>query len=147
MNKFKDSMNRWLTTGLFKETSQMPQFVVWTLEEAKQLYLATDDPTGYTFATEHLGGWSHWLALHASPNLRGILKSWEEELEVKLRAAALQEVLKHSKSDKGYQAAKYLVEAGWKPKEIGRPSREKIEKEARIKSRMYAEFKDLRLNS
>jgi hypothetical protein len=69
------------------------------------------------------------------------LAAWEEELEVKLRSENLREVIKHAKSARGYQAAKYLTEGGWKPKEKGRPTKEKISREARVRSKMYDEFR------
>ena len=141
---FKDSQGRWITTGLFKETAQGEgKFVLFTLDEAKRLYIACGDPTGYTFAMEHIGGWQHWLALKDSPALVGILQQWAEELEAKIRAAAVMRIVDYSKTDKGYQAAKYLAEAGWGPKQVGRPSREKIDKEARVRSKMYDEFSNV----
>jgi hypothetical protein len=141
---FKDMQGRWITSGLFKETAKgEAQWVLWTLDEAKMLYIACDDPTGYDFATEHLGGWHHWLLLKDSPVLEGIIQQWEEELEAKIRAKAIKRIAKHANTDKGYQAAKYLAEAGWKPKELGRPTKERIESEARIKNKMYSEFGDV----
>lgn len=141
---FKDAQGRWITSGLFKETAKgQAQFVLWTLDEAKALYIDCGDPTGYEFAATHLGGWKHWLILRGSPVMEGIIAEWEEELEAKLRAGAVRRIVDHSRTDKGYQAAKYLAEAGWKPKELGRPTREKVETEARIKNKMYAEFGDV----
>lgn len=73
MSKFKDSMNRWVTRGLFKETAiTTDEFVLMTLDEARKKYLACGDPTGYVFATEHLGGYKHWKALKNSPVLSPI---------------------------------------------------------------------------
>jgi len=145
---FKDTMGRWIISGLFKETSQFNTYVIWTLDEAKHLYLETNDPTGYIFATEHLGGWKHWLVLKNSPTMSPYIREWEEELEVKLRSIALVKILDHSKNEKGFQAARYLVESGWVPKTAGRPTKEKINKEARIQRKMYDEFKpNLKLDS
>lgn len=141
MSKFKDSMNRWITSGLFKETAQTPNNIVYTLEGCKKLYIAANDLTGYLFSEEHLGGYQHWLALKESPALQPHILAWEEELEVKIRAEALQSIYKESKSEKGYQASKYLVEGGWKTKTPGRPTKAKIKKESDIRSRMYDEFK------
>ena len=75
--------------------------------------------------------------------MQGIIAEWEEELEAKIRAGAVRQILDHSRTDKGYQAAKWLADAGWKPKEMGRPTRERVEKEARIKNKMYSEFGDV----
>ena len=70
MDKFKDSINRFRTVSLFKETAKTKEFVLFTMDEARALFVATDDPTGYTFAT------LRWLeALESSKELspnRGI---------------------------------------------------------------------------
>ena len=137
---FKDKMGRWITSGLFKETSQTSDYVLWTMDEAKALFVATGDPTGYEFATQHVGGWKHWLAIKESPACAPYIAQWEEELEAKVRSAALRNIMTLSEGEKGYQASKFLTEGGWKPKEIGRPTKEKIERESRVKSAMYKEF-------
>jgi len=133
-------MGRWITSGLFKETAQSKDYILWTIAEARSLYVETGDPTGYDFAVNHVGGWKHWLALKESPALSHHISQWEEELEAKVRSASLKNIIKLSEGDKGYQASKFLTDGGWKPKEIGRPTREKIEREVRIKSAMYNEF-------
>ena len=140
MSHFKDPMGRWITTGLFKELSQSPHNVIWTLQEARDLFVKCEDPTGYFFAIEHAGGWDHWMALKSSPTLAAHISKWEEELEVKLRARGFQQVIEHAKGDKGYQAAKYLTEAQWIKNERGRPTKERVDKEARIRSKLYSEF-------
>lgn len=140
--QWKDTVGRWMTTGLFKETSQNKSHIVYTLEDAKNLYIECGDPTGYKFAKEHLGGWQHWLALKASPKMSPYILQWEEELEAKIRAEGLSRVIDYSKGEKGYQAAKYITEAGWKSKELGRPTKEKVAAEARVRSKMYDEFGD-----
>lgn len=143
MSKFKDSQNRWFTTGLFKETAVGDKaFVVYTLDEAKKLYLDSEDITGYTFATNHLGGWHHWQALFNSPTLEPILREWEEELEVKLRSKAIMQITEIAKTEKGYQAAKFLADRGWKVRDAGRPSKAEIQKETRVQAKMYEEFGD-----
>lgn len=143
-NKFKDSIGRWFTKGVFKEYATDPITAIYSIDEAKQYYMECKDITGYLFAVTYLGGWQHWLALHTSPILEPILKEWEEELEVKLRSEAVQNIVALSKSDKGYQAAKYLADRGWKVRETaGRPSKEEIQRETRVQSKMYDEFKNV----
>ena len=139
--KFKDVMGRWITSGLFKETAQKKDYIVYTLDEARKLFIEMNDPTGYLFANTALGGWKHWLALKESPALAHHLLQWEEELEIKIRAEGLQRVYEESRGDKGYQAAKYLVEAGWKKKGVGRPSSAAIKKESTLRANIYDEFK------
>ena len=137
---FKDKMGRWITSGLFKETAQSKDYILWRLDEARVLYVETGDPTGYQFAVQHAGGWKHWLALKESPALKHHILQWEEELDAKVRSIALGNIVKLAEGDKGYQASKFLTDGGWKPKEMGRPTKEKIEREGRVKSAMYREF-------
>jgi len=137
-------MNRYFTIGLFKETAiHDKQYVLFTLEEAKSLYMACRDITGYQFAIQHLGGWQHFKALYKSPALSPILDEWEEELEVALRSEALKKIETLSTGDKGYQAAKFLVDKGWKEKTKGRTTKEAIQKEARINEKVYDEFNNV----
>lgn len=144
MNKFKDTIGRFRTVSLFKETAITGKdFVLFTMQEARDLYVASDDPTGYKFATEHLGGWKHWLSLKNSTKVNDFIVEWEEELEVKLRSMSLDNMLKLSKGDKGYQASKFLIDGGWKQKVAGRPSKAAIKRETRIQAKAYEEFNNV----
>jgi len=141
MNKFKDTIGRFRTVSLFKETCIGDKsFILYTMQEARDLYVATNDPTGYTFAGEHLGGWKHWIALKNSSRVNVFIEEWEEELDIKLRSMSLENMLKLSKSDKGYQANKFLIDGGWKQKKAGRPTKAAIKKETRILAKAYEEF-------
>jgi hypothetical protein len=140
LSKFKDSSNRWLKKGLFHEYATEPTGAIYHIEDAKQLYMACRDITGYEFATRHLGGWQHWKAMKASPFMEPILKEWEEELEVSLRSEAIKQIVKTSETDKGYQAAKYLADRGWAIRSAGKPSKQEVQREARVESKMYSEF-------
>lgn len=125
---FKDSANRWVTVGLFQETAgQNKSFILYTLDEARKLFLESHDPTGYIFAQEHLGGWQHFKALEASPALRGHIEEWKEELEAKLRAEHLLGISSLAKSGH-YQAHKFMVDRGWEQNSKGRPSKAEKQK-------------------
>ena len=137
---FKDSKGHWFTVGLFKELSTNPDTVLYTLDEAREYYLECNDITGYQFSIKYLGGWKHWQQLFNSPKLEPIIREWEEELEVRLRSEAVQHIVDLAKSEKGYQAAKYLADKGWKVRDAGRPSKEEIQRETRVQSKMYSEF-------
>ena len=129
MSKFKDIMNRWRTLSLFQETAPQPkENVLFTFEEARQLYLECNDPTGYLFATKYLGGWKHYEILKASQQVLERIEEWEWELEVKLRAEAVSHMITLSQGDKGYQANKFLVDGGWIQKKAGRPTKEQTKK-------------------
>lgn len=104
------------------------EYVIYTFEEARKLYIECNDPTGYVFATTHLGGWKHFNALKKSGKLIDEIERWEDELEIKLRAEAVANMIKLSAGDKGYQANKFLVDGGWIQKKAGRPSKEATRK-------------------
>ncbi len=141
MTKFKDTMQRWRTLSLFKETASLPkEHVLFTFEEARTLYIECGDPTGYLFAVKHLGGWKHWLMMKNSSALSSKIEEWEEELEVKLRSDAVKNMIKLSDGDKGYQANKFLVDGGWLRRKAGRPTKESINKEKKIQAELYTEL-------
>ena len=70
--KFKDKQGRYLTAGLFYETSTDKSTALYTLKDydhevngikypsLKKLYLEMCDVTEYAFATEHMGSWNQW---------------------------------------------------------------------------------------
>ena len=143
MDKFKDKMHRWRTLSLFKETASYPRdFYLFTFEEARNLYMECNDPTGYVFATTYLGGWKHFNLLRQSKALGDQIDRWEEELEVKLRAEAVGNMIKLSAGDKGYQANKFLIDGGWVQKKAGRPSKLAVKRETKIRADMYAELEE-----
>ena len=140
MSKFKDSMNRWVTSGLFKETAiTTDEFVLMTLDEARMKYLDCGDPTGYVFATEHLGGYKHWKALKNSSVLSPIIDEWEEELEVFIRSVELKRIGELS-STGHFQASKFLMDRGWQKRKPGKPSKEEVERETRVQAKMKEEY-------
>lgn len=139
-SKFKDSANRWLTSGLIYGLRDYDmKFAMFCLDEddrevdgkkllsIKKLFLSCTDPTEYEFATKYLGGWAHWKALQEVSLLAPYIASWREELEVKLRAENIKHIATIAKTDKGYQAAKFLADCGWKIRAAGAPSKEEKE--------------------
>lgn len=135
-NTFKHSKNRWLTKGLFYEASGYDiEFAQFTLDDEdkevkgkkllsiKRLFLSSNDPTEYEFATKHLGGWAHWKAIQGVKDLEQPIQSWRDELEVKIRSEAIRKIAEHAESDKGYQAAKFLADRGWDQRKAGAPSK------------------------
>ena len=99
----------------------------------KKLYFSYDHAPGfeYDFAIEVLGSWDHWQKLvTGSKELREMIQSWKDELDIRLKAQGIKAIMKHSLDDdpKGLQAAKYLVEKGY-AKRAGRPSKEDVQRE------------------
>lgn len=154
MSKFKDSKERWLTQSLFLELGYS-EFAVYTLKEEdheyknttypslKRLYLELEDVTEYIFATEYLGGWQHWRRLCANKVIAKHIEEWREELELKLRSQGLRATIEMAlDEDKpSFAAAKFLVDKGWATKR-GRPSKEELEREKKVRDKVADEFTD-----
>ena len=157
---FKDKTGNWITQGLFLELSYgNKENVVYTLKDTDQevvingetrtlpsigrLFVECGDPTEYTFATTYLGGWAHWKRLcEKTKVLHPYIEEWREELEIKLRSEGIRQVAEHAKSDKGFQASKWLAEKGWDEKKRGRPSKEEKERELKITTKIHQEVDD-----
>lgn len=139
-NKFKDVMRRWRTMSLFKELAVKKDSILFTFESARKLYIECNDPTGYKFSTTHLGGWAHWQKLRDSPAIRVEIDKWEEELEVKLRAESVSNMMTLAVGERGYQANKFLIDKGWIEKKAGRPTKAAIQKKIKEKANEYQEF-------
>lgn len=152
--QFKDSRGRPLTQGLFLEIGYSTEFAEYTLKDEdfeyegklypslKRLYLEMSDPVEYNFATTHLGSWEQWQRISNNKILKKYIDPWRKELELKLRSEAVAEVIKFSKTDKGFQAAKWLADKGF-DKRAGRPSKEEIEAEKRFQTRIHDDFDDV----
>jgi hypothetical protein len=137
MNQFKDSVNRWLTSGLFYEIGEHASpFALYTLREEdrevkgkilpsiRKAYMSCSDPTEYEFATKYLGGWAHWKEIQECAPMKKHIAEWREEFEIKMRAKAIAQIAELAKGEKGYQAAKFLADCGWKLRPAGAPSKE-----------------------
>lgn len=135
-NPFKGEGGHWRTTSLFHGAPYATD-PLFHIEDLKQLYLQMEDLTEYAFATKYLGGWEHWKALLKSYWFMEHLNKWRTELELKLKAEALQALIDESRigGKNSYDAKKYLISKGWVAKEAegsrrGRPSKAEIAKRA-----------------
>lgn len=107
-----------------------------------KLYMACEDPTEYLFAMKHLAGWEHWERLSSAEWFQPYVTRWRKELELLLRARALKNLIFDAENGgkTAYDANKFLVNAGWKPKDLpapgkrGRPSKEEVQKEAQAQA-------------
>lgn len=153
MSEFKDSCNRWLTSGLFYECRDQDltfaKFTLWEhdrevkgvkLISIKRLFVACEDPTEYEFATKYLGGWDHWKAIQASEVMKPYIATWRDELEIRLRASAIKQIALLAQTDKGFQAAKFIADRGWKVRNAGAPSKEEVEGMKAIEKAVNKEF-------
>ena len=116
----------------------------------RQEFLDARDVTEYLFATNSKildGGatgnkWKHWKMILKSPYCKYDVFEWREELEVLMRAEALRDIVVASKTEKGFQAAKFLIEKGWESKR-GRPSKAEVEGEKRKQALIIDEVDNL----
>lgn len=147
-----DSMGRPLTQTLFLETAYSSE-AIYTLKEVdhlyegkvypsiKRLYLEMEDPTEYEFATTYFLGWKHWARICANKLLLKHIEEWREELELKLRSRAIKQAMQAAATSGGnFQAAKWLADRGWANKGAGRPHKDEVEREARIREKIDDEF-------
>lgn len=102
-----------------------------------KLYLEMEDPTEYIFSCSYLDGYVHWKKLCNSGIVSPFIKEWREQLELKIRAQALNNVRKkaeNSQDKESFQANKFLLSGQWKTPEekakVGRPSKATIRAEA-----------------
>ncbi len=142
----KDTQGRYRTRSLFKElidnkTGSKYDYV-YTLAQAKKIYLDTKDPTEYKAAMKLVGNWEHWMKLIITPLFLLHLIKWREEMEVMLRAEAIEDIRIAAKTQKGFSAAKWLAEKGWDIHKRGRPSNNEIEREKRIQAGIKESLKD-----
>lgn len=152
-NKLKDTSGRPLTQGLFLEVNYDEKYAVYTLKDEdyeykgvvypslKKLFLESEDPTEYAFATKHLLGWQHWKRLCENKLLAKHIDEWKEELELKLRSQAIRDMQNLCASENGnFGAAKFLADRGWDKKAVGRPSKSEVERHLAVEKRIDDEF-------
>jgi hypothetical protein len=153
--ELKDDMGRYRTQSLFwelrfkgDEDKYAPLFTIKdydlvkdgiTYPSLKQIYMSYDHIPNfeYEFAMDVFNSWDHWtkLATDTVPIVKNAIKGWREELEIKLKAAAIKSLIMTSREpdSKGFNAAKYLADKGYAPVR-GRPSKEEVEREKRIQA-------------
>lgn len=150
--KFVDSMGRPLTQGLFLEINY-DDYAIYTLKEddytykgklypsMKKAYLELEDPTEYIFANKYFLNWNQWKRICENKVLMRYISEWREELELKMKAAAIREMQALINSEQGsFQAVKYLAEKGWDKRTAGRPSKAEIAKRTAIEKHISDEF-------
>lgn len=145
----RDDKGRFRTASLFyenyRQTSLKP---IYTLKDydfevdgivypsLKLIYLSYDHVPGfeYEFAQDIFGCWEHWVRLTDVSRLRDEFRKWREELEIRIRANAMKNLITNSKNKdtKALPAAKYIANTEWKGTGRGRPSKEEIAREKRI---------------
>ena len=151
VNDFKDSLGRYRTSSLFYEYAVKGISPKWTIQDQsrevggitypslKVLYMEMDHIpySEYEFAEIHFGSWDHWdrMSNDSNKNLVAMFTTWRLEMEVKLRASALKQIIKEGKNGgaAALAAAKYIAEKGYE-KRAGRPTKAAIAKETKVQS-------------
>lgn len=117
-----------------------------------QLYLEMSDPTEFNFANTYFLGMDHWRKLEKAPFFKPHLEKMRSDLELKLKAEAVQRIREEAtkESSKNYfQSLKWLAEKGYAEKAAkGRPSKAQVERAAKDQAEQNTELKDIlgRLN-
>lgn len=153
-SQYTDKMGRFMTRSLFietilKEQSEKGIKPMYSLTGVKgykdvhDMYINSNDPTGYSFAIEAFESWDHFQYLAGLAWFRKHLASWESELEVKMRSQGLRALMTTATTEgsRGTTAAKYVADAGWKTKR-GRPSKEDVDREQIQQAKIKAELGD-----
>lgn len=136
-NKFRNSLNKLYGKELFVEFNTVPGVALYTLQKHDylgclslyRLYIEMADLSEYDFANKYFDGWKHWEMLSAAGWLKPYIEEWRQELEVKIKARAIANVIAISNSDgkDKLSASKYIAERGWEKKttrRVGRPEKE-----------------------
>lgn len=145
-----DSQGRYLTQSLFLELGYN-ETAIYTLKDhdhiyngqvypsAKKLFLEMQDPTEYRFAGTYFCGWKHWQKICANRAIKTHIDEWRLELEYKLRAEAIQQMIVQARTG-SYQASKWLTDRGWDVRKAGRPSKDELDREKEIQNRANDEY-------
>lgn len=157
-SKFKDSMGRYITQGLFLENRYDQDMAVFTIDgedklyegktypSLKKLYLEYQDPKEWAFANEYLFDWDHWQRMVHNKWIGQHVHEWRKELELKLVAEGVSVLINLAVEQDSYQAAKWLAERGWDKSTKGRPSKEEVDGELKKRANEAEEWgKDFQL--
>lgn len=150
-SKLQDSAGKPMTQSLFLELFYADE-AVYTLKDfdyeykgklypsIKRLYLEMEDTTEYEFAKTYFLGWKHWVRLGENKLIRGHIDEWREELELKLRARAVKQMMHLADEGNSYQASKWLADRGWDTRAAGRPTKEEKKRNEALNDRVKNEY-------
>jgi len=133
---FKDVMGRYRTQSLFLEYAREKDTPVFNLSDfdtpttlsAKKIYLDLADITEYKAAKTLLGSWDHWVRLSEASWFQPYISSWRDELELKIKSEAIENLRATSKEEggKGANAARWLAEGKWEKKAAARKKKKEL---------------------
>jgi len=139
MQDREDGRGRIQAKAIFKQYSSIG---TEDITDWRKRFVATLDPTEYTGGVELTGSWENWQKFKRNwPSFQTMhLDSWLEEIEIVMRSKAIRSLIDASlvKGDVG--AAKFLVEGKHQDKLVGRPSKDRIQKQLRIDTAVHKEI-------
>lgn len=121
--KFKDDKGGYITQSLFIEVGYDTERAMYTFADEdkeykgvtykslRKLYLEMADPTEYHFAVKYLWGWEHWQRIVNNKLLAVEVSKWREELEIKLRAIGVRNII--AQSGDSMVAARWVADGQW----------------------------------
>jgi hypothetical protein len=144
----KDVMNNFLTVSLFwerrrpeTEKKYPPLFTLKDKEHVvngkeyvslKRLYMSYDHVPGmeYEFAMDTFGDWLQWKEIAEKSAIRDIIQEWRDELDIRIKASAVKNLLQLSKDN--LAASRAILAGEHKERQRGRPSKAEVEREKKI---------------
>jgi hypothetical protein len=89
------------------------------------------------------GSWEHWIHLSTRSQLKQDVANWRDELQIKIKAAAIKTLLEQSRDpEKGLAAARAILGEEHKGVKRGRPSKEEVERTKRIDAGIREDLED-----
>lgn len=143
--KFRSDNDRLITAGLFYDKQYNKDYAIYVLSDKDRevdgvvylslyrLYIEMSDITEYNFANRYFESYQHWLAITSEDWFKPYIQRWRQELELKIKAEALKEIIAQSASDdprKRLEASKYIFEKVFNDATKGRPTKKQIKEEA-----------------
>lgn len=146
-DKYKGFGNKWLTEGLFLETTQgEDEYCLYTLQpwdrkkngkfypSLHKLFVEMGDVSEWNFANHYFDGYQHWLLIKSKPWFKEYYAKMVEELNAKIQHMAVEEMMGQVREGKASQATlQYLANKGYIEKAaVGKPKRKKPEDKAKL---------------
>lgn len=147
-HSMRDVMNNYLTVSLFWEKRNAaieekypPLFTIKDKEHVvkgveyvslKRIYMSYDHVPGmeYEFAMDIFGDWLQWKEIADKSAIRDVVQEWRDEVDVRIKANAMRNLLQLSKDN--LAASRAILAGEHKERQRGRPSKAEVEREKKI---------------
>lgn len=158
-DKFKGLGAKWLTEGLFLESTQNgEEACLYTLQpwdrrkngifypSIHKLFVEMGDVSEWNFAQHYFDGYQHWLLIKSKPFFKEYYEKMTEELHAKLQHQSIEKMMEQMHEGKASQATlQYLANKGFIDKAaVGKPKRKRApRKEGNVVQADFDRIKDL----